>query len=225
MTRPMPRPVTVTAPAVRPRILTALAESPGQGAYELAAALGYDGRRIAGILQQMRNAGVVVAHELARPRTGHPARIYFVAPAGTPPPTRKETPAEAEERRRRDRISQQRRRARLAGKPVTPETLAWPRVYLPTPPPAWRMPAGPACQGADPGLFFGPDGESPQDRARRVAEARAYCFACPARRPCLDSARARGERYGIWGGVNFETERKARPAQATRPAVAAADRA
>jgi WhiB family transcriptional regulator, redox-sensing transcriptional regulator len=204
VTTSLPMPMTVTAPA---RILTALTESPGRGAYELAAALGYDGRRTAAALKQMRDAGLVVALELARPRTGHPARIYFPAPAGTPPRQRQESRAEAEERRRRDRISQQRRRARLAGRPVAPEPLARPRVYLPPPPPAWQMPGEPACSGTDPGLFFGPEIEGPQARAQRVAAAQAVCAACPVRTACLDGALARGERWGIWGGADLETRR------------------
>jgi len=195
----MPRPA---------RILAALAESPGQGAYELAAALGYDGRRTAAALKRMQSGGAVEALELARPGAGRPARIYFVAPEGTPPPPRRrESPAETEERRRRARVAQQRRRARLAGKPVTAEPIARPRLHLPAAPPAWRLPGEPACSGADPDLFF-------PERWESGDAAEAICAGCPVRRCCLDGAIDRGERFGIWGGVNFETERRAlvRPA-------------
>jgi len=203
----MSLPMTVTAPSRPARILAALAESPGQGAYELAAALGYDGRRTAAVLKRMQSGGTVVALELARPGAGRPARIYFAAPEGTPPLPRRESPAETEERRRRARVAQQRRRARLAGKPVTPEPIARPRLHLPAAPAAWRLPGEPACSGADPDLFF-------PERWESGDAAEAICAGCPVRRCCLDGAIDRGERFGIWGGVNFETERRAlvRPA-------------
>ena len=221
----MSLPSTVNAPARPDRILTALTESPGLGAYELAAALGYDGRRTAAALKRMQFDGEVVALELARPGAGRPARIYFAAPEGTPPlPRRKETAAEAEERRRRSRIQQRQRRARLArnadriGKPrrdyrTTTKTGLGRQVRVA------------ACRTADPDLFFGPVGEAPESRGRRVAQARAVCFSCPIRLACLEVARANRETYGVWGGVDLETERGLRSAQATRPAVAAADRA
>jgi len=135
------------------------------------------------------------------------------------------SPGQQEHRRRRERINQQRRRARLAGKTVTAETLARLSVRLASPPPAWDLPAGPACAGADPGLFFGPEHESPQARAQRTAKAQGYCSACPVRTACLDSARARGERWGIWGGIDLEAERSNRPTQATRPGAATPGRA
>lgn len=56
---------------------------------------------------------------------------------------------------------------------------------------------GAACTGADPGLFFA---ETEEDEAA----AKAICRRCPVRVSCLDGARARRERFGIWGGVNFE---------------------
>jgi len=209
----MSLPMTVTAPSRPARILAALAESPGQGAYELAAALGYDGRRTAAVLKRMQSGGTVVALELARPGAGRPARIYFAAPEGTPPLPRRESPAETEERRRRARVAQQRRRARLAGKPVTPEPIARPRLHLPAAPAAWRLPGEPACSAADPDLFFGPEFERPQARAQRIAEAKGVCADCPVQRSCIDGALARGERWGVWGGVDLEARpRVVRPA-------------
>ena len=64
---------------------------------------------------------------------------------------------------------------------------------------ALRAPAGPACAAADPDLFFPLPGES-------TAPARAICASCPVRAACLERARARGERYGIWGGVDLSAE-------------------
>ena len=82
-----------------------------------------------------------------------------------------------------------------------------------------------ACRDADPDLFFGPGREWPKARAARVAKARAYCVACPIRLACLEVARANREAYGVWGGIDFETERDQCSTQATRPDVAASSRA
>ena len=221
--------MTVSAPIERPRILARLAEAPGQTAYELAAALGYgkpESRRVAEIVKRLHQQGALVAGSEFRPTMGRPAQVYYLAPPGTPPPPRRtESPAEAEERRRRARVKQAQRRARLAGKTITGETLARASIRLAAPPPVWDLPAKPACTDAEPGLFFGPERESPEDRGRRVKQARVLCDACPVRDECLDGARARGERYGIWGGVDLENERALCAVQATRPAVAAAGRA
>ena len=135
------------------------------------------------------------------------------------------SPGQREHRRRRERVNQQRRRARLSGKTITEETLTRLSVRLTSPPPAWELPAEPACAGADPGLFFGPEHESPQARALRTAKAQSYCAGCPVSRECLQGAEDRRERYGIWGGTDFEAGRHALPAQATRPSVAAPGRA
>ena len=97
---------------------------------------------------------------------GRPASVYYIAPPGTPPQPRRELPITKQEaRRRRDRVNQQRRRARLAGKPIAPEPADRPRAYLPAPPPTWHIPGDPACAGADPVLFFAP-GERRRGPAR-----------------------------------------------------------
>ena len=59
-----------------------------------------------------------------------------------------------------------------------------------------------ACQAADPGLFFPDLGD-----AAAEAKAIAICAGCPARAACYAGAVERGERWGIWGGSNFETVR------------------
>jgi hypothetical protein len=59
------------------------------------------------------------------------------------------------------------------------------------------LPPGAACAGADPELFF----PSPGDEG---AEAQAICRECPIRSECYTLAAQRGERWGIWGGVNFD---------------------
>ena len=212
--------MTARAAADRPRILAHLAENPGQTAYEVAAALGYSkpqSHRVAQLVKRLHQAGVLVAGSQFRPLMGRPASVFCIAPPGTPPQPRRELPATKHEaRRRRDRINQQRRRARLAGKPTAPEPADRPRAYLPAPPPAWHIPGDPACAGANPVLFFRPH-EATRARARRVAKAIAYCHGCPVQRQCLDTARERGERWGVWGGTDLETEHKRQPAKAARP--------
>jgi len=78
--------------------------------------------------------------------------------------------------------------------------------------PAWT--AFGACAGEDPELFFADDDEA-------ADEARAICATCPVRRPCLEHAISRGERYGIWGGMDLrERRRHARGGAAGRRAGA-----
>jgi WhiB family redox-sensing transcriptional regulator len=56
------------------------------------------------------------------------------------------------------------------------------------------------CLGMDPELFFPHRGDR-----RGIAAAKAVCFECPVRRPCLDQGMR--QRLGVWGGFS-ETERK-----------------
>jgi len=53
-----------------------------------------------------------------------------------------------------------------------------------------------ACGGEDTDLFFS---ESRTDRKR----AMEICQGCPVRTDCLNSALARGEKNGIWGGLGL----------------------
>ena len=228
--------MTVYAPAERPRILAELAERPGQTAYEIADALGYGkpaSRRIDRIVHQLWDSGVLVAGSAFRPALGREARIYFIAPPGTRPRLTAETPEQAERRRARDRVSKARTRARAAGKPVRPRGVPHLTVLRTAAASLGRDSQRAACRNADPDLFFGPGSEWPRARAERVAKARAICFACPIRVACLEVAQANREIYGVWGGVDFETERGVdfetergqRSTQATRPAAATAGRA
>lgn len=72
----------------------------------------------------------------------------------------------------------------------------------------WQQRA--ACRGEDLDLFFGPptgdDREYGPAKSEREAEAKWLCSLCPVRAQCLESALDRGEKYGIWGGLN-EDER------------------
>lgn len=57
-----------------------------------------------------------------------------------------------------------------------------------------------ACRGADPELFFpvGVTGPAAAD----IRAAKAICWLCPAREPCLAYAVATGQDAGIWGGYD-----------------------
>lgn len=65
--------------------------------------------------------------------------------------------------------------------------------------------ADPACAGQPTEMFF-PDSDAGSDAARAV------CATCPVRTraACLEAAEARGERFGVWGGVDFETRTRKR---------------
>jgi WhiB family transcriptional regulator, redox-sensing transcriptional regulator len=189
--------------AIRPAILAEVAVRPGQTAYEVAAALGYrkqDRVRVASIIGGMWRSGMLATGTTFRPRQGRPVRTFYPA-AASPPQLVRRRPAPA---LRRSALA----RLRPAGPvmSVAESALA-------------------ACRHADPVLFFGRDSEPEDDRSRRVAEAKEVCFACPVRVACLNSATARRELWGIWGGADFETGRVQRSTQTTRPDVAASSRA
>ena len=64
---------------------------------------------------------------------------------------------------------------------------------------------GAACAGKPTDIFF------PETDADSAA-ALAVCATCPARTraTCLETAEARGERFGVWGGVDFEVRDRKR---------------
>lgn len=65
-----------------------------------------------------------------------------------------------------------------------------------------------ACKGADASLFFGPNRFEPKrDREAREAIAKSMCATCPVIEPCRELSLARGEIYGVWGGLG-EAERR-----------------
>ena len=64
--------------------------------------------------------------------------------------------------------------------------------------PAWTALA--ACRGCAPALFF-------PERGEATEAARAVCQGCPVRPECLDYALARGEDFGIWGGLSTKERR------------------
>lgn len=71
-----------------------------------------------------------------------------------------------------------------------------------------------ACLSADPGLFFGPDGEHYVQKAPREARAIAVCTACPVRTECLAYAVAEGLKHGVYGGMSEEQRESQRRRQA-----------
>lgn len=61
-----------------------------------------------------------------------------------------------------------------------------------------------ACRGHETDLWFsgdrpGKNGLTP--RASERARAQEICGSCPVREECLADAVARGERFGVWGGL------------------------
>lgn len=71
---------------------------------------------------------------------------------------------------------------------------------------AWQLDA--RCRGADPGIFYGSDGERPSARRIRHQRAKAICAECVVIQQCRDHALRYRERFGIWGGIG-EVERHA----------------
>ena len=78
-----------------------------------------------------------------------------------------------------------------------------------SPPP----PRGPACEGMDPALFFGRDGERSDEQKIREERAKAVCAGCPVRERCLEAAMARPEKYGVFGGLNEDERAELRKRQ------------
>jgi WhiB family transcriptional regulator, redox-sensing transcriptional regulator len=79
---------------------------------------------------------------------------------------------------------------------------------------SWQARA--ACGGLAARLFFGPDGERPQEREIREAKAVTICASCPVRARCLDYALRNSIKHGIWGGLNKEQRARERRRQAGR---------
>jgi len=182
-------------------VLAHLAVHPGLTAGELGRALGLSGSLR--LLRQMEAKGQVIASTGQDPAQGRTVSRWRVAPPGTVPPSARTASPDAARQRERDRRSQRARRARARGLHVQPGMEA----------PSLRSAAGPApdlpaaaCRDADPGLFFPAEGERGSARARRVAKAKAVCASCPVRAGCYEGALARREPWGIWGGVDLETE-------------------
>ncbi len=79
--------------------------------------------------------------------------------------------------------------------------------------PNWRHQA--ACHGQW-DVFFGPDGETTEQRDAREAQAIAICRPCPVRQPCLVHALSRPSQHGVAGGVGEERRKDLRHALLNR---------
>jgi DNA-binding transcriptional ArsR family regulator len=179
--------VTVEAAAGtrRARILAHLADHPDLTAHELARLIG-TASTVTDLLRDMQLKGQVIARTERRPQQGRPVRLWRLAPPGTVPPPRPPQAAEIVARRReRDRRATAARRARMRAPVRQPAAIALP---------------GAACRTADPALFFPEPGDTGAE-----AQAQAVCVGCPVRAQCYAQAVENGERWGIWGGVNFGT--------------------
>lgn len=76
-----------------------------------------------------------------------------------------------------------------------------------------------SCRGADPELFFHPEGERGPSRRNRDLAAKAICVRCPVLAQCAEHALVVREPYGVWGGLT-EDEREAYYAEERRLANA-----
>jgi DNA-binding transcriptional ArsR family regulator len=179
--------VLVTAEAAaatrRARILAHLAGHPDLTAHELARLIG-TASTVTDLLRDMQLKGQVIARTERRPQQGRPVHLWRLAPPGTIPPPRPSQPAEIVARRR-----ERHRRATAARRG---------RMRAPVPQPAAISLHGAACRTADPALFFPEPGDTGAE-----AQALAVCAGCPVRAQCYARAVQNGERWGIWGGVNF----------------------
>lgn len=174
----------------RAAILAHLVSYPDLTAWELVQAIGA-ASQISDLLRIMENRAEVVSRTERRPGQGCPVHLWRIAPPGTVPPPRSSPTGEiAARRRERDRRATAARRARArvpsVGAAMLPDA---------------------ACRGADPDLFFPRNGDTEAE-----AQAVAICAGCSVRVACYARAVQNGERYGIWGGVNFEIAPRRRAA-------------
>ncbi len=65
------------------------------------------------------------------------------------------------------------------------------------------------CRQVDPDLFFPSYNDPTTSHIADARNAKAICKTCPVQLECLDAALRRGERHGIWGGVNMGSNRAA----------------
>lgn len=63
------------------------------------------------------------------------------------------------------------------------------------------------CRGSDPEMFFPGRGED-------TGDAKQVCAVCPVRSDCLEYAMARGEKFGVWGGLSEKERRRLRSRRA-----------
>ncbi|MFD9612321.1 WhiB family transcriptional regulator [Streptomyces sp. NPDC059083] len=81
----------------------------------------------------------------------------------------------------------------------------------------WAWQSAAACRGLGTDVFFHPEGERGESRAKRERAAKAVCDGCPVRAQCLQYAVTVAEPYGVWGG---RTESERQPRGGTNAAAA-----
>ena len=190
-------------------VLEHLKDHPGLTADEVARAFGLH-RSLLDTMYRLEQRAQVVAVTSWSPDQGRKVRRWQVAPPGTvPPPHPPADPQAVARQRERDRLATRARRARARGLHVQPG-LEPPSLRDRTASAADL--GGAACRAADPDLFFGREDERPAERTARVAAAVAICHGCPVQAACYAAAEANGERWGIWGGVDFTRPRRQRRA-------------
>ena len=72
-----------------------------------------------------------------------------------------------------------------------------PLTAAPAPANQWEQHA--ICRGMDPAVFF-------PTHQGDVAEAVAVCRTCPVQRECYETASARAEEAGVWGGQVWDRQ-------------------
>jgi WhiB family redox-sensing transcriptional regulator len=170
----------------RARILAHLAGHSDLTAFELGRAIGSSPASLYRLLQSMERRAQVIRRTEWRAGMGRDVSLWSIAPPGTEPPPRPALPPKVVAARRLAWRTEQRiRRARTAGR-------------------ARILPPMGVCSPADAPLFFGAEGEAPEVRAEREAQAIAICLTCPARSACLAYAQQTGQVSGVWGGVSLE---------------------
>jgi len=167
----------------RARILAHLADHPNMTGYELARVIGTT-TTVTDLLRAMEYAAEVVATTAWRPQQGRQVRLWRIAPPGTVPRAASPAADRVKRRREQDRLAAQARRART--RQPGPAAVALP---------------GAECRTTAQDLFFPEPGDTGAE-----ARALAVCARCPVRAQCYAHAVENGERWGIWGGVNFESE-------------------
>jgi hypothetical protein len=190
----MPDPVAIHtrhASTRRERILAHLAAHPDLAAGELARALGLN-PPLNPLLRNMEAKAQITASQVWWPQQGHQVNVWRVAPPGTVPP---QLASEvAAHRRELARQGQRRQRARARGL-VIPTGAQVPDLRVPSD--GFILPRGAACARRGPGDVL------PGPGPGRYRGPGDLCL-LPIRRECYALARATGQRWGIWGGVNFE---------------------
>ena len=180
------RPVTTEAAAGarRARILAHLARHPDLTAHELARLIG-TASTVTNLLRDMQLKGPGDCPDRMAAAAGPPGAPVAACATG-------DNPAAPVTGSRGDRG------AAAASGIAAPTAARRARMRAPVPQPAAIPLPGAACRTANPALFFPDPGDTDAE-----AQALAVCAGCPVRAQCYARAVDNGERWGIWGGVNF----------------------